>query len=75
LQFLCRSSVLSPFSLLSFQFQSVYWPSCECFLGRVSARAISYEHDWWMFALTRRADSSAVPAWKSIQKLSLWLWC
>jgi len=28
-----------------------------------------------MFALKRRADSSTVPAWKSIQKLSLWLWC
>jgi len=28
-----------------------------------------------MFGLKRLADSSTVPAGKSIRKLSLWLWC
>jgi len=44
LHFFCRSSVLCTFSLLTFQFKSVYWTSCECFLGTVNARTVSYEH-------------------------------
>jgi len=44
LHFFCLSSVLSTFSLLTFQFKSVYWTSCESFLGTVNARKISYEH-------------------------------